>query len=107
MSDKDKKNERRSSGKGKDKKTINPQESPRSSAGAHDGRGPGRVSLPVSIHIMVDAGGELHVVDPRRRDSVDVGLSNTVTEPDDWWELHWPGPYPRFWVPRLVSQAHP
>ena len=85
MSDKDKKNERRSSGKGKDKKTINPQESPRSSARAHDGRGPGRdVSLPVSIPIMVDAGGELHVVDPRRRDSVDGGLSNTVMEPDDW-----------------------
>ena len=47
--------------------------------------GPGRdVSLPVSIPIMVDAGGELHVVDPRGRDSGDVGLFNNVTEPVDW-----------------------
>ena len=87
MSDKDKKNERRNSGKGKEKKTTNPQESPRSSAGANDGRRPGRdVSLPVSIPIVVDAGGELHVVDPRRRDTDDVGFSNSATKPLVHWE---------------------
>ena len=32
---------------------------------------------------MVDAGGGLQVVHPRRRDSVDVGLTDTVTEPVD------------------------
>ena len=80
-------NERRNSGKGKEKKITNPQKSPALQRGANDGRGPGRdVSLPVSIPIVVDAGGELHEVNPRRPDTVDVGLSNSATEPPVDWE---------------------
>ena len=70
MSDK---NERRSTGKAKERKKsparekIAPPpakaESPRS--GATPGRGPDRdISLPVSIPITVDAGIEITVIDP-------------------------------------------
>ena len=85
MSDK-KKDERRSSGK-KEKKSSTPQESPRSSAWANDGRDLAqKISLPVSIPISLDAGGEIVVVDPRRRDSVNAGRADSVTEPVDWEE---------------------
>ena len=53
-------------------------EFPRSSAGATSGCGP------VSIPITVDTGGEITMLDPWRRDSVNLTRLDTDTKPVDW-----------------------